>query len=120
MEVTGRAYASYHFELTDGELVSVQKDTFQENTLAANGSIHTYTLAEPIVLKHDKPWVVEFNSVADPRFMALASSKGATEGMWYFFKSQSGSGVLAMGEYKDGLYQNYGLLQSEIDVDWTS
>ena len=119
VEVTGRTYAAYHFELADGELVSVQKDTFQENTLTANGSIHTYTLAEPIVLKHDKPWVVEFNSVADPRFMALASSKGATEGMWYFFKSQSGSGVLAMGEYKDGLYQNYGLLQSEIDVDWT-
>ena len=39
--------------------------------------------------------------------------------MFYFFKSKSGSGVLSVGEYKDGVYQNYGLMQRSIDIDWT-
>ena len=116
--VTGRQYCSYRFELVDGKMISISNDTFHENLLTATNS-NTYTLEDTILLKHDKEWVVEFDSVADARFMALASSKSATDGMFYFFKSKSGSGVLSLGEYKDGLYQNYGLKQTEVNIDWT-
>ena len=118
--VVGREYCSYRFELRNDEMVSVCDDTFRENLLTRNSaSTKVYSLADPVILKHNKPWVVEFNSVESTRFMALASTKGATEGMFYFFKSKSGSGVLSIGEYKDGLYQNYGLKQTEIGIDWT-
>lgn len=116
--VTGREYGSYRFELADGKLVSVSNDTFRENPLTAT-AVNTYTLEDTILLKHDKKWIVEFNSVAADRFMALASSKSSTDGMFYFFKSKSGSGVLSIGEYRDGLYQNYGLQQTQISIDWT-
>ena len=116
--VTGREYYSYRFELIDGKMVSVSNDTFRENLLTAT-TVNTYMMADTILLRHDKEWIVEFNSVTADRFMALASSKGTTEGMYYFFKSKSGSGVLSIGEYKDGLYQNYGLKQSQIHIDWT-
>jgi len=118
VRVAGRKYYSYRFELVDGEMVSVSDDIFRENTLTATSS-NTYTLSEPVLLKHDKEWFVEFDSVVDARFMALASTKSPAEGMFYFFKSRSGSGVLSIGEYKDGLYQNYGLQQANINIDWT-
>jgi len=116
--VVSREYYSYRFELINGEMVSVSNGFFRENLLTAT-TVNTYTLSDSILLKHDKEWIVEFNSVSADRFMALASSKGTTEGMIYFFKSKSGSGVLSIGEYKDGLYQNYGFKQSQINVDWT-
>ena len=118
VKVEGRGYYSYRFELVDGELISVGNDVFRENKLTET-SAKNYTLSEPILLKHSREWSVEFNSVVDSRFMALASTPSTTEGMYYFFKSKSGSGVLSIGEYKDGLYQNYGLQQSKINVDWT-
>ena len=118
--VIGREYCAYRFELVNGEMVSVSNELFQKNDLIRNSeSQKTYALSDTIVLKHNNPWVVEFNSVENTRFMALASAKSASEGMIYFFKSKSGSGVLSIGEYKDGLYQNYGIKQAEINIDWT-
>ena len=116
--VTGREYHSYRFEYVDGKLLSIDNDMFLENILTVT-SKNTYSLANEIFLKHDKPWIVKFNNVAAERFMALASSQSTKEGMFYIFKSQSGTGVLAIGEYKDGLYQNYGLKQSDIPIDWS-
>ena len=119
--VTGRKYYAYRFELVDGEMISVSNDIFRENVLTRNSaSTKTYALSDTVVLKHNKPWTVEFNSVEAARFMALASTKSATDRMFYFFKSKSGSGVLSIGEYKDGLYQNYGLKQQQIGIDWTA
>ncbi len=121
VSVVGRPLSNYRFELNDnGIMESVGNETFRENALSQPVSGQKfYALQESIVLRHDKEWRVEFNSVEATRFMALTSSQSAVEGMFYFFKSKSGTGVLSIGEYKDGLYQNYGLKQSEIAVDWT-
>ena len=121
VSVVGRPLYNYRFERNDnGIMESVGNETFRENALSQPVSGQKfYKLQEPIVLRHDKEWRVEFNSVEATRFMALTSSQSAVEGMFYFFKSKSGTGVLSIGEYKDGVYQNYGLKQSEIAVDWT-
>ena len=118
VQVIGRDYYAYRFELDNGKMVSVSDSMFRENALTQYAGQKVFTTAEPIILKHDKPWRVEFNSVATDRFMALATTPSSTEGMFYFFKSASNSGVLSMGEYKDGKYQNYGLLQHKVDIDW--
>ena len=118
--VVGRDCYAYRFELVDGEMVSVTNDLYRENALSRySTSTKTYALSESVILKHDKAWAVEFDSVDSTRYMALSSAKGATEGMFYIFKSASGSGVLAIGEYRGGKYHNYGLKQMDIDVDWT-
>ena len=118
VQVIGRDYYAYRFELVNGNMVSVSNQIFRENPLTQYAGQKVYTTAEPIILKHDKLWMVEFNSVDTARFMAMATTPGSTEGMFYFFKSASNSGVLSIGEYKDGLYQNYGLLQSRVGIDW--
>ena len=117
--VIEREYCSYRFELSDGKMISVSNDVFQANALTQVTNQQVYTMSEPIVLKHNLPWVVEFNSIDTARFMALTTSVSTKEGMFYFFKSAVGSHVLSMGEYKDGLYQNYGIFQSKIKIDWT-
>ncbi|MBR2889163.1 MAG: Ig-like domain-containing protein [Oscillospiraceae bacterium] len=118
VQVIGRDYYAYRFELVNGNMVSVSNQIFRENPLTQYAGQKVYTTAEPIILKHDKLWMVEFNSVDTARFMAMATTPSSTEGMLYFFKSASNSGVLSIGEYKDGLYQNYGLLQSRVGIDW--
>ena len=120
VQVTERPYYSYRFELTqNGLMTSISDGDFQNNTLSRPlGSSKVYALEEPIILRHDKAWRVEFNSIATSRFMALTTAKSTSQGMFYFFKSAKGSHVISIGEYKDQKYQNYGVLQSKINIDW--
>ena len=121
VSVAGKeSYNSYRFELKDNELVSVSGAGFTENTLKqAVSTQQVYKLAENIILQHDKEWRVDFYAEDSTRFMALSTAASSVAGQFYIFKSQSGTGVLSVGEYKDGKYQNYGVLQSQVKIDWT-
>ncbi|MBQ3237233.1 MAG: hypothetical protein IJA92_06860, partial [Oscillospiraceae bacterium] len=112
-------YNKYRFELKDDELVSVGGANLTENTIERAFSWQkVYKLSESIVLQHDREWRVDFYAEDTARFMALSTAASSQNGQFYIFKSKSGTGVLSFGEYKDGLYENYGILQRKINIDW--
>lgn len=113
-------YYSYRFELKEGELVSITEGGFDENPVErAYSGQKVYKFSEDVILRHDREWRVDFYSEDAARFMALSTTASSQNGQFYIFKSKSGSGVLSFGEYKDGLYENYGTLQRNVDTDWS-
>ena len=119
-EIPENRYKSFRFELKEGELVSVTEGGFDENPVErAFSGQKVYKLSESIVLKHDKEWRVDFYSEDAARFMALSTTASSQNGQFYIFRSKTGSGVLSFGEYKDGLYENYGTLQRNVDTNWS-
>ena len=117
---------AYRFELIDGEMVSVNNGVFTENQLKRADNTHKYYKTTiPIILRHDKEWIVEFYSEQGDRFIALScqgwfSSKTEYSNNAYFIfkRTDSGKSIISFGEYKDNQYEYWGIKQGMVDIDW--
>ncbi len=117
---------SYRFELSEGEMVSIDGGVFTGNPLNRADRTHKYYKATtPIILRHDKEWVVEFFSEQGERFIALScqgwfSSKTEySDNAYFIFKrTDSGKSIISFGEYKNQQYEYWGIKQGMADVDW--
>ena len=118
-----KAPANYRWELSGNALVSTGES---ENSLKLlEGSVSKgiqnstrYDLAEDIVLKHDLPWVIEWNAGGDWSGMLLTSStQKAVTGMEFIFRTYNTTGLLALGYYTGSQYNNYGIPLAELKLD---
>ena len=105
------------------------------NALTKNGGTTTdgvfsntrYALETAVVLKHDRPWSVEWK--CEGTFQNSGSSSGARiftstdvnaeYNARYIFKSNK-NGLIAMGEKTATGSHNYGIALGDYDIDWTA
>ena len=94
-----------------------------ENALAALGGTVTdgvitggrYQAAIPMVLKHDRPWVLEWRCGGDWRGAILTSAPiTATVGKYYLSRTKGGQ--LCFGAWSGSQYDNYGVDLSALDA----
>ena len=110
---------NYRWEFDGKDLVSAGKT---ENKLTllegmvADGvfSSARYKLSKSIVLRHDKPWRLEWKGEGTGGFMlAEASSASAAP----FFFRRAGNYLNAFGSYNGSQYDNYGIALDTTDID---
>lgn len=126
-------YDTYRWELNDAgnDFVSLDDDeTYTENRLTMlSGSISggnfvgtSFALDKSILLMHDEPWHLTWESDGtweDNRGggMLLATTlnyKGACAPYLY---RRPGSGFIAFGEWDNGVHNNYGIMLSDYGID---
>ena len=120
--------ASYRWEFNGADLVSVTTGDNTQNTLTKLAGTITdgvftdtrFRMSEPVVLRHDRPWVVEWKMTGNWTGMILsANDTSNAAGNTYLFKTSSNTGFLGFGEAgADGKYHNYGTLLGA-SVDFT-
>lgn len=120
---------NFHWKMSSNHMLSVNDDgaVYNGATLIAGScasSVFTtaqYSLDKPVVLFHDRPWVIEWKSTGEftnGALMLSGSQNGKAEGNTYLFR-RGGSSLLALG-YSDGSsYHNYGLDLSAHSIDAT-
>ena len=110
----------YRWTVRDDRLVS---DGMTANTpTMLTGSIKNgvmtgarFSLEIPVVLRHDRPWSIEWRSRGNWDGMLLSSAlETPVDGLNYLFRF-SGMNFLAFGEYT-GSWDNYGLI---VNLDMT-
>ena len=119
----------------DGEkdaLVSVSSRGNTENMLTmTSGSITdgrfskvNYTMDQNVILKHDRPWVIEWRSqgswsdTTDGALLFAGAPNSNAADTPYLFR-RSNSTCIALGVYTGGQYHNYGVALSENGIDGT-
>ena len=125
-------YKDYLFEFDGTDLVSVGETvnnlTKTEGTTANGVFTKTkYSLDKPIVLSHDKPWIVEWK--CEGTFLNTGGGSGARiftstdvnahYNARYIFKSNT-NGFIAMGEKTTTGSHNYGIALGNHGIDWTA
>ena len=125
---TVTSFDSYRWEPQNGKLVSVQDDTFTGNPASqVAGSISgttftsaTFELNEDVVLLHDKEWVIEWASSVNSsgHFLMSTVLPYKSNSAHYIFR-QSKSGFIGIGEWTDGIHNNYGLSLADYGIDGT-
>lgn len=113
----------YRWELTSNHLLSVNDGgaVYNGATLIAgscSGNVFSnaqYSLNKPVVLFHDRPWVMQWKSsgaFTGGALMLTATRNSKSEGNTYLYRKENSS-ILALG-YSDGTgYHNYGILLSD-------
>ena len=114
---------SFRWECIDDQLVSVTEFGNSENNLnMTQGSIAdgkfgnaVFTLNEPIVLKYDTPWFLEWkseitdtNNTTGGALMFASASESNTTGKLYLFCPQKGN-YIALGVFLAGKHYQYGV-----------
>ena len=75
-----------------------------------------FSLESPIVLRHDRPWSIEWRGKGNWGGMLLASTlESPSDGLTYLFRD-TGTKIFAFGEY-NGSWHNYGMV---LDFDVTA
>ena len=125
-------YKDYLFEFDGTDLVSVGETvnnlTKTEGTTANGVFTKTkYSLDKPVVLSHDKPWIVEWK--CEGTFLNSGGGSGARiftstdvnahYNARYIFKSNT-NGIIAMGEKTTTGSHNYGIALGNHGIDWTA
>lgn len=98
------------------------------NALRHNGTISDgtftdgrYALSKSIILNHDEPWILEWKSSGpwtDGSLLFSSASVSKYEGNTYLFRRKNSS-LIALGEYSDGTFYNYGITLSDYGIDGT-
>ena len=120
---------NHRWEVIDDTLVSVTTGGASYNTsIKRDGSISggvftnsRYHLNDAVILQHDKPWILEWKASGTGSGTLLLASKARsnTSGCMYIYR-RKGTSLLALGEYADGNYQNYGIDLSTKGIDATA
>lgn len=121
---------SYRWEVRNNTLTSViEGPTLWNNAMHHCGSISgntftdgRYALSKSIILNHDVPWIVEWKSSGkwtDGALLFSSASASKNEGNRYLFRRKD-STLIALGEYSDGTFYNYGLTLSDYGIDGTA
>jgi hypothetical protein len=125
-------YNSYRWEPQNGKLVSVQDDQFSANVAnQVTGSISgtaftsaTFNLNQDVVLMHDKSWVIEWASSGswsgdrNGSFLMGTILDYKANSAHYIFR-QGGSSLIGIGEWTNGIHNNYGLSLADYGIDGT-
>ena len=120
----------YRWETQNDVLQSVTDGGAGFNGLAMSqgsisGGVYTnarYSLSEGVVLKHSEPWILEWKSSGnwtDGALLLSGHNKSKYEGNRYLFRRKN-STLIALGEYSDGNFYNYGLDLASYGVDGTA
>jgi hypothetical protein len=123
---------SYRWETVNDTLASVT-DGFAYNhssQLAGIISSGTYSgtyfqLDKPVVLVHDRPWKVQwqsegsFKDSASGTLLLASASDGYQINATYLYR-RNDSHIIAFGERYDGYHQNYGIKLSDHGIDGTA
>lgn len=115
--------SSYRWELDGNTLVSVgsNKNTPTLGDGAINNGIMQNAwleLEEPVILRHDLPWAVEFKVSGNWYGMILSEEKNADiAGNTFLFKTAQTNGFIGFGERTYGQYENYGIALKNEGVD---
>ena len=120
---TGTLY-SVRWELNDKRngMVSVSDEDNTKNVLSQiTGSVTdglmsgaVFGMNEPITLKHDTEWVIEWKAAGDTdQYMVLSGAENASaEGTQYIYSRPNGE-FLGFGIRTEGVYFNYGAINLE-------
>ena len=115
---------AFYWQMGETGLVSVvQNDTAQNNLDLKSGSVTDgvltntqFRLEDPVMLYHDRPWVVEWRSQGNWKGMLFGSSlESPSSGLTYLFRDTA-TRLFAFGEY-NGTWNNYGII---LDCDMTT
>ena len=123
---------NFYWQTKENSIVSVSDDFYKKNELTLmsgaikNGKFSNVkiTMDEPIVLKHDKPWYIEWKSegswsdTTDGALLFAGSSYSTTERTMYLYRRHN-SDFIAFGEVSGGRYNNYGVSLSQNGIDGT-
>ena len=110
---------NFRWEFKDSELVSVGETENELTKLAGtvtNGVLDggRYQLEISVVLKHDRPWVLEWKCAEDWRGVVLSSNPPQlTPGRCYLSRTKGGQ--LCFGSWSGEQYNNYGVVLSALD-----
>lgn len=119
----------YRWEMSSNHMLSVNDDgaVYNGATLIAGScasSVFTtaqYSFEKPVILFHDRPWVIQWKSkgsFTNGMLMLSGNQNGRSEGNTYVFR-KTGSSLIAIG-YSDGTnYYNYGVDLSDHSIDGT-
>lgn len=129
----GAEPADYRWEMQSNKLTSVTTDGFTKNDLTTlEGTVSAGTLSksrfrmtQPVVLRHDLPWSMEWESSGDWK----ESSNGAiffssdptstADGTVYLYR-RSASTFIALGTRSGGKHLNYGVSLADHGIDGTA
>ena len=126
---TVTSFENYRWEPSGSELASVKNNGFVGNPATkVSGSISgtaftdaTFNLNKDVVLVHDKSWSIEWASSGNSSaYFLLTTVLDYKANSGHYIFRQSGSGVLAIGEWTNGIHQNYGLMLSDYGIDGTA
>ena len=132
---TPDSFNTYRWELNDAEnaFVSVDDDeVYTENYLTMlSGSVSggtfsgtTFAMHKPVLLMHDQPWRITWESEGSWRDaanggMLLATSLNYKGHSAPYLYRRPDSGFVAIGEWNDGVHNNYGTTLSDYGIDGT-
>ena len=128
-EVARKTPEIYRWELTSDHMLSVNDGgaVYNGATLIAGScsdsvfSKAQYSLEKPVILFHDRPWVIRWDTTgafSGGMLMLSGTQSGNAEGNTYLYRRPN-SGLVALG-YSDGSsYHNYGVLLSDHGIDGT-
>ncbi len=117
---------NYRWQMQDNALVSTGE---AENALTKKAGSVTdgvlknayYQLEKPVVLRHDRPWVVEWKASGNWSGMLLsANASSSAEGNSYLFKTTTSTGFMGFGERVGSSFENYGIALVSLGIDTTA
>ena len=127
---TVTSFDNYRWEPSGGKLVSVVTDGFAKNAATqVTGSISgtaftsaTFELDQDVVLSHDKSWTIEWASSGswsgdrNGSFLMATVLPYKANSAHYIFR-QGGSSLIGIGEWTNGIHNNYGLSLADYGID---
>lgn len=120
---------NYHFRPSSGTMKSVTTGGAVYNSVihrqgqltAANKITNgSWSMDMPIILKHNEPWIITWESsnwTGNSLFLSTYDTSSFA-GNKYLYR-RSGSGLVALGYQGDGQYHNYGVMLSSHGIDDT-
>ena len=124
------SFDNYRWEPSGGQLISVKDNGFVGNPATkVTGTISgtaftsaTFNLNQDVVLLHDKSWVIEWASSGswsgdrNGSFLMGTILDYKANSAHYIFR-QGGSSLIGIGEWTNGIHNNYGLSLADYSID---
>ena len=118
---------NYCWEISGNNFVNVAKNDLSANTLTKKaGSITDgviksayFQLEKPVVLRHNRPWMVEWrvSGTSWTGMLLSGNVNSSAAGNSYLFKTTQNTGFIGFGELVSGSYHNYGIALASQGVD---
>ena len=117
-ELSGNEFRS----VTDGGNVFNQANLFHGSISNGTMSQAIYNLSRSVVLKHDKPWIVEWKSSGSfsggSMLLATSRTRGITNSP-FLFRYQN-SEFISIGYWNGSYHNNYGIRPGDYGIDGTA
>ena len=117
-ELSGNEFQS----VTDGGNVFNQANLFHGSISNGTMSQAIYSLSRSVILKHNKPWVVEWKSSGSfsggSMLLATSRTRGITDSP-FLFRYQN-SEFIAIGYWNGSHHRNYGIRPGDYGIDGTA